>query len=71
MNLNDVIEVLKFCFLCSVGFLISTPFHFYLIYRFSKLYVDFKSLEERFDFLENCNKIAISSQLDRVFKTKE
>lgn len=71
MTLNDVIEVLKFCFLSSVGFLFSTPVYFYLIYRFSKLYTDFKALEERFYFLENCNKIAISSQLDSVFKTKE
>lgn len=56
-------EILTFCFLCSITTLLMVPLLLYFIYRFCSLFVEFKLLQERVDFLEDCFKHEINNRV--------
>lgn len=56
-------EILTFCFLCSIATIFMFFLLWYFIYRFCSLFVEFKSLQERVDFLEDCFKHEINNRM--------
>lgn len=71
MQLNDVVEVLKILFLFSIASSLTIPFYFYFAYRFSKLYVEFKGVSERVDFIEESIKQDLVSSIHKNLNNKE